>query len=407
MNISPLSIKNTAFYRFLNQKNKYSSSPRFKGRLNQDVIEIEGSQTKAKVFAKDPDENLTEQIKTICSHPVFKDLPVRIMPDTHKCRASLVGFTSPIGIKGEIIPGIIGGDIGCGMLCCEIDTNGQDIDYKKLDYIINNKIVPTYNRMSEDKKSHLSKIANSLKQISPRLLNTSEKKMISDLGTLGGGNHFIELDKSQDGRLFLVIHSGSRGFGQAVYNYHNNVANKQNPYTIKALSYLTGDEAQQYLEDMRLAQNYARLNRRIMADSILKAMNWNEKSSFESVHNYISDDNIIRKGAISAHKNEKVIIPLNMKDGALIAKGKGNPDWNNSAPHGAGRKISRARAKELIKLEAYQHDMQGIYTTSVCEKTIDEAPGAYKNSDEIKETIIPAVDIVEQIKPQYNYKKGN
>lgn len=407
MNISPISIYNLEVNRFLSPKNKNSSRFGFKGRLNQDVVEIEGSQTKAKVFAKNPDENLTEQIKTICSHPVFKDLPVRIMPDTHKCRASLVGFTSPIGIKGEIIPGIIGGDIGCGMLCCDVDTNGQDIDYKKLDYITNNKIVPTYNRMSEDKKSHLSKIANSLKQISPRLLNTSEKKMISDLGTLGGGNHFIELDKSQDGKLFLVIHSGSRGFGQAVYNYHNNVANKQNPYTIKALSYLTGDEAQQYLEDMRLAQNYARLNRRIMADSILKAMNWNEKSSFESVHNYISDDNIIRKGAISAHKNEKVIIPLNMKDGALIAKGKGNPDWNNSAPHGAGRKISRARAKELIKLEAYQHDMQGIYTTSVCEKTIDEAPRAYKNSDEIKETIIPAVDIVEQIKPQYNYKKGN
>ncbi len=407
MKISSLSINNIANDRFLSPKNNHSSKLGFKGRLNQDVIEIEGSQTKAKVFAKNPDATLMEQIKTICSHPVFKDLPVRIMPDSHVCKASLVGFTSPIGIKGEIIPGIIGGDIGCGMLCCEIDTNGQDIDYKKLDYIINNKVVPSYSSMSEEKKSLLSSITESLKHISTMLLNTSEKKMISDLGTLGGGNHFIEVDKSQDGRLFLVIHSGSRGFGQAVFNYHNNIANRQNPYTIKALSYLTGDEAKQYFEDMRLAQNYARLNRRIIADTILKAMNWSEKSSFESVHNYIADDNIIRKGSISAHEGEKVIIPLNMKDGALIATGKGNPDWNNSAPHGAGRKISRTMAKELINLASYQQDMQGIYTTSVCEKTIDEAPGAYKNSDEIKETIVPAVDIIEQIKPQYNYKKVN
>ncbi len=375
----------------------------FRGNLKKDTLEIQGTQTKAKVYTDYIDELTKEQIKNICSHPVFKDIPVRIMPDTHAGKGVPIGFTAPVGIKGEIIPSLISGDIGCGMLCCEIDTKGEDIDFEKLDEIIRTYIGNSHNKVATTKKKFQT-FEQEIKSLCNDTLKVNPEKIISSLGTVGGGNHFIEIDKSKDNHTYLVIHTGSRGFGQAVFNYHQDIALKQNPYEIENLSYLTGDEAKEYLKDMKIAQKYAQINRRIIADEIIKGMNWDEKASFESVHNYIADDNIIRKGAISALDGQKIIIPLNMRDGALIAIGKGNKDWNNSAPHGSGRKLSRSEAHNNIKLEEYKKAMDGIYTTCVCNSTLDESPMAYKNSDDIKQFVEPTAEIVENIKPQYNFK---
>ena len=379
----------------------------FKGTSNTNTIEIQGTQTKAKVYTSNLDDRTYNQIKTICSHPVFKDIPIRIMPDVHAGKTVPVGFTAPIGTKGEIIPSLISGDIGCGMLCCEIDTKGEDIDFKKLDSVIRTYIGSSHSKIPLSKKENIKSIEKDIKTTSSDKLKISFDKMIAGLGTLGSGNHFIEIDSSKDGRHYLIIHTGSRGFGQAIYNYHQNKAFKQNPYKIETLSYLTSDEAKEYMEDMKLAQKYAEINRRIIADEIIKQMDWKEVSNFESIHNYIADDNIIRKGAISSYNGQKILIPLNMRDGALIASGKGNSDWNNSAPHGAGRKLSRSEAQEKINLNEYEKSMKGIYTTCVSDSTIDESPMAYKNSDTIKANIASTADIIENIKPQYNFKNEN
>lgn len=379
----------------------------FKNKLKSDVFEISGNQTTAKVFTKNIDNNTINQIKTICSHPVFRDLPIRIMPDTHYGKNVPVGFSAPIGRNGEIIPSLISGDIGCGMLCCEIDTNGEKIDFNHLDKVIRTYIATSHPKIPTTRNNSMKSIKKDLDNLCHSKLNVSTDKMASGLGTLGEGNHFIEIDENKEGKVFLVVHSGSRNFGQKVYAHHHNIATQQNPYEIPELSYLTGDEAKEYLQDMRIAQKYAQLNRRIIADEIIKQMGWKEISSFESEHNYIGDDNIIRKGAISANSGQKVIIPLNMRDGALIAIGKGNKDWNNSAPHGAGRKLSREQAAKEIQLQDYEKSMNGIYTTCVCQETLDESPFAYKNSDDIESEITPTVQVVDKITPKFNFKNKN
>ena len=365
---------------------------------------VEGTQTYAKVYAATLDDATKKQIKNICSHPVFKDLPVRIMPDTHAGKDVVVGFTAPIGTSGEIIPGLVSGDIGCGMLCCEIQPSTDEIDFKKLDNVIRTYVSSHHDRIPTTKKNHLGQIEHELEDICSKKIGVSKDKMIGSLGTLGTGNHFIEIDRSDDGKTYLVIHTGSRGFGQAVFKHHRNIALSQNPYYIENLSYLTGDEAKEYLQDMQLAQKFSQVNRRIIADEIIKQMGWKEVDSFESIHNYIDKDGIIRKGAISAFEGQKAIIPLNMRDGALIVKGKGNPDWNNSAPHGAGRILSRMDASKKIDIEEYQKSMKGIYSSCVSKDTLDEAPQAYKNSDEIKKFISDTVKIKKVIRPKFNFK---
>ncbi|MCM1338809.1 MAG: RtcB family protein [Muribaculaceae bacterium] len=366
-------------------------------------MEIQGSETKAKVFTKNLNEATTEQIRKICSHPVFKDIPVRIMPDTHAGKNTVVGFTAPIGAEGKVIPSLIGGDIGCGMLCVKIDTKGKEIDFDKLDKIIRHNV----SRKRQERPIIESPAARELAAQVTSLYEKfggSAEKALQTLGTLGSGNHFIELDKDADGNTYLVVHTGSRRFGQEVFDYHQKIAEGQNPYEIEKLSYLSDEKAQKYLEDMQIAVKFSQINRRTIADKIIEGMGWDEVSSFESIHNYISEDGIIRKGAISAEKGKKVIIPLNMRDGAIIAEGKGNEDWNKSAPHGAGRQLSRGQASELIQLEEFQKSMEGIHSSCVSKATLDEAPQAYKKASEIISNIFDSVKIEKIIKPIFNFK---
>ncbi len=376
----------------------------FKGIERCKPIEIKGTETSAKVYTQNLDYSTYNQVKQICSHPVFKDTPIRIMPDTHAGKNTVVGFTAPVSSNSKVIPSIISGDIGCGMLCVNVDTKGQEIDFKKLDEVIRKYVSSerceeplVYTKYSTD-------INNQVRDICKYKYKIASDKAVKHLGTLGGGNHFIELERDENGEVYLTIHTGSRSFGNMVFNYHNEIAKKQNPYKIRDLSYLSGAEAKDYLDDMKLAAKYSQINRRIIADEIIKRMGWSEKSSFESIHNYISSDGIIRKGAISAKNGEKLIIPLNMRDGVILAKGKGNNDWNKSAPHGAGRQYKRGEANAVISLNDYVDSMRGIYSSCISQSTIDESPQAYKNSEEIIENIQDTAEIDTIAKPIFNYK---
>ena len=386
-----------------------------------------------KIFTNNIDENSTKQINLLLEQEVFKNSKIRIMPDVHAGKGCVIGFTGDLGEK--VIPSIVGVDIGCGIFCANLGN--IDIDFKKLDDFINNNI-PSGMNVNETKIAdfNIEKLYcyNELK---------NHEWIENSVGSLGGGNHFIEIDTSKDGKKYLIIHSGSRNLGVQVANYYQDLANKTcntsnyeekrketiTTYKVNGkekeiqsalvnlkkeleenkipydLAYLENDQRNAYLHDMELCQEFAILNRYTIAKTIANYMNWNIDDYFESVHNYISFyDNIVRKGAISAGKGEKVIIPINMRDGCIIGVGKGNNDWNNSAPHGAGRIMSRSKAMETIKLEEYKKSMENIYTTSVKEETKDEAPFAYKPLEEILNNIKETVEVIEIIKPIYNFK---
>lgn len=390
-----------------------------------------------KIFTDNIDEKAVEQIDLLLTQEAFKECKVRIMPDVHAGKGCVVGFTGDLGDK--VIPNIVGVDIGCGMFCANLGK--VEIDYKKLDDFIHNNI-PSGMNVNENKKAEFD-----LKQLYYYDKLRNYQWVENSVGTLGGGNHFIEIDKAEDGEKYLVIHSGSRNLGTQVADYYQELADQimnhglieylearlETITTYKEqgrqkeiqgrlkeiqdefeknkniiphdLAYLEGEHREQYLHDMKLCQEFAVLNRYTMATTIANYMGWNIDDYFESVHNYISfEDNIIRKGAIAARKGEKVIIPINMRDGCIIGVGKGNDDWNNSAPHGAGRIMSRKQAFDTINLEDYKDAMKNIYTTSVSEDTKDEAPFVYKSIDEILEHIGPTVEVTKIIKPVYNFK---
>lgn len=390
-----------------------------------------------KIFTDNIGENAIEQINELLEQDAFKNSKVRIMPDVHAGKGCVIGFTGDLGDK--VIPNIVGVDIGCGMFCANLGK--IDIDLKKLDdFIINN--IPNGMNVNE----------NILKEFNLEELYCFKKLKNIDwikksIGSLGGGNHFIEIDKDDDGNKYLVIHSGSRNLGCQVADIYQELANlicnhnyedylnkrKEVITTYKSLgrekeiqsalieleknleidrevinpdlAYLEGVNRENYLHDMKICQEFAILNRYTMASIIAKYMNFDISDYFESVHNYISfDDNIVRKGAISAKENQKVIIPINMRDGCILGLGKGNIDWNNSAPHGAGRIMSRAEAIKNIDLDKYKDSMKDIYTTSVSEETKDEAPFVYKPIDEILKYIKDTVTVTKIIKPIYNFK---
>lgn len=361
------------------------------------------------------------------------------MPDVHAGKSCVVGFTGNLGDK--VIPNIVGGDIGCGMLC--VNLGQVDIDYDKLDnYIYDN--IPSGQDVNETKTTNFD-----LNRLYCNRYLKNVDMLEKSIGSLGGGNHFIEIDEDEKGNKYLIIHSGSRNLGAQVAKYYQALANQICNYRIleykekqkklvaeytssgrqkeieqglKQLkeeysvnkeiipyefAYLEGKYRDAYLHDMNICQEYAELNRYTMAKKIADEMGWDITDRFESVHNYISkEDNIVRKGAISAKEGEPVIIPMNMRDGCLIGIGKGNPDWNYSAPHGAGRIMSRSEAKEKLNLEDYKNSMSNVYTTSVNEETIDEAPFVYKPYEEIMDYIIPTVDITNVTKPVYNFKSS-
>lgn len=393
-----------------------------------------------KIFTDNIEPEALNQIYTLIKQPAFADCKVRIMPDVHAGKGCVIGFTADLGDK--VIPDIVGVDIGCGMLCCEIGK--IDIDYAKLDSVICEHIPAGRSVRAEEINFPQIEDLYCKNQL------RNMERLKCSLGTLGGGNHFIEVDEDNEGMKYLVIHTGSRNLGKQVAEIYQQMAiddmqgtdklaeeskkliaeykatgrqkdiqrglaelkRKWQPDKLnipKELCYLTGEHREMYLHDMKICQEFARVNRRAIQDIIFYYMGWTFSRSFmerfQTIHNYIDHDtNIVRKGAISAKAGEKVLIPISMRDGCIIGIGKGNEDWNCSAPHGAGRIMSRSKAKEKVSLEEYQESMKGIYTTSVNQSTIDESPMAYKSMDEILEHIKDTVEIVKIIKPVYNFK---
>lgn len=389
-----------------------------------------------KIFAKTIDPKATQQIYTLLAQKAFADCKVRIMPDVHAGAGCVIGFTADLGDK--VIPNIVGVDIGCGMLCVELGK--VDIDFAELDKVIREN-VPSGMNVNDDANTpfdlHELKCYGRLRNV-----DWIERSM----GSLGGGNHFIEIDVDDDGNKYLVIHSGSRNLGKqvceiyqnmAIDNLHGNGARKREIDKLiaeykeagrqseiaeaiknvkakfggsipKDLCYLEGEMRQNYLHDMGYCQYFAVMNRAWIAEKIVRKMGLEMVNAFETIHNYIDmRSNIVRKGAISAKKGERLLIPINMRDGCIIGIGKGNEDWNCSAPHGAGRIMSRMEAKEKLDLDEYKETMSGIFTTSVCTGTIDEAPMAYKPMQEIVECIGDTVEIERIIKPVYNFKAAD
>lgn len=394
-----------------------------------------------KIFTKNVEQEAVDQIELLLAQDAFKDCKVRIMPDVHAGKGCVIGFTADLGEK--VIPNIVGVDIGCGMLC--VSLGQTDIDFEKLDNVIRS-YVPSGRDVHEGRIIRFDE----LQELKCYRELRDTKRLERSIGTLGGGNHFIEVDVAEDGYKYLVIHTGSRNLGKQVADYYQNLAfelmsgkdklyeeqdrlikeyksagrkseiqsaiaelhrnfKAVNPNIPKDLCYLEGKYREDYLHDMRICQKFAYINRVMIAQIICNHMGWGVDADmpdyFECIHNYIDhDSNIVRKGAISAKYGEKVLIPINMRDGCIIGTGKGNEDWNQSAPHGAGRVMSRTKAKELVSLEEFEKSMDGIYTTSVNQSTIDESPMAYKTLDEIVENIKDTVDVLAIIKPVYNFK---
>ncbi len=391
---------------------------------------VKGKYNQAKVFTDKLEEDAKRQIEELLSQDFIGDSKVRIMPDVHKGMGCVIGFTADMGDK--VIPNIVGVDIGCGVLVVKLGR--LNIDLKKLDKVIS-KEIPAGHKVHKKKQVDFKKLKEL--NIYSELQNIT--RIERSLGSLGGGNHFIELSIDSNKNRYLLIHSGSRNLGKQVADFYQNLAidllnsskaevlkkyqstdlkediskgldelNLSKKSYPKELSYLTGSIRERYLEDMKISQEYASLNRKLIADIILeKYLNKNleDFSYFETIHNYIDfRDNVVRKGAISANKNEKIIIPINMRDGSILAKGKGNEDWNNSAPHGAGRLLSRTQARKRHSLDRFKEDMRGIYSTSISKKTLDENPRAYKPMDDILKNLDETAEVIDILKPIYNFK---
>lgn len=398
------------------------------------MFEIKGKYSNAIVYTDNCEQTARNQIQELCDIPAFINSKIRIMPDVHAGAGCVIGFTADLGEK--VIPNIVGVDIGCGMRTIELYH--CDIDLKKLDNVIREKIP---NGMNAHDYKHIEFPNLKWLYCYDELKNISHIER--SIGTLGGGNHFIEVDKDENDNLYLVIHTGSRNLGKQVADFYQKLAIKEckefdkevrqafrlrmieyltnqnrqseiqetlneldsvDTSTPNALCYLTRDSRAKYLHDMRICQSYAFYNRTIIHKILNVEMGFGLQNHFETVHNYIDGENTIRKGAISAKKGEKLLIPINMRDGCILGVGKGNPDWNYSAPHGAGRLMSRAQARKEILLSDFESSMNGIYTTSVSSDTIDEAPQAYKPMDEIIENIKDTVEVQHILKPIYNFK---
>lgn len=365
----------------------------------------------AKVFVDVIDEETVKQIYNFLNHPAFKNSKIRIMPDTHAGKGSVIGFT--MTMNNYVIPNVVGVDIGCGMLMHKL--NAKEIDFAKLDEFIKSSIPAGFSVQNQKGREYVKRyfppvLKGMFEELSYKVGQTVD--VIASLGTLGGGNHFIEVDKYDDD-FYLIVHTGSRNFGLSICNYHQKKAKAlMNEMFIgdayKDLEFLPMDKGgREYLEDMKIAQTYANINRVIIVNTILEGFFKQEAFDLIScVHNYIGDDNIIRKGAISAKAGEKVIIPLNMRDGVIVGTGKGNEDWNYSAPHGAGRILSRKKAKESLTIEEFKSSMEGIYSSCINADTLDESPMVYKNSQLILDTIGDTIDIDFIMKPVYNFKAG-
>ena len=401
------------------------------------MLEIKGKTNTAICYAKVIEDVAIEQIKRMCDYELTAGNKVRIMPDVHAGKGCTIGTT--MTVTDKVCPNIVGVDIGCGMYTVKLAD--KSLDFEKIDEACH--YVPSGRNVWDGRRERFD-----IQELKCYRALKDTKRLARSLGTLGGGNHFIEIDKAADGTHYLVIHSGSRNLGKQVAEIYQQLAIELHAgkedyfirreeiirtykeagrrveiqdalkelakeYTAKTpdvpedLCWLYGSFLGDYLHDVEICQRFACRNREIMAETILERTGMPKEEAFHTIHNYIdTDEMILRKGAIAAHKGERVLIPINMIDGSVIAVGKGNPEWNYSAPHGAGRIMSRGKAKETLSLEEYRASMEGIYTTSVNESTLDEAPMVYKSLDDILDVINEAVDIVDIIKPVYNFKAG-
>lgn len=391
---------------------------------------INSNGNEVKIYAKTLEDLAYEQVKGISEFEAYSDSKIRIMPDAHAGKGCVIGTT--MTITDKVTPNLVGVDIGCGMLTIKLKES--DIDFELIDKVINTKIPSGFNVHNVAQTNFDFSELRCADEVD------IDRAMLS-LGTLGGGNHFIEVSRGEHD-IYLIIHSGSRKLGTETCKYYQNKANgirsksdkeiqqKELIERLKAqgrhseiqneirklhesipnektseLEYLTGNDFDDYMNDMEIVQRFATINRHIMADIIIREAGLNEISRFETIHNYIDfSRKILRKGAVSAEKDEMLLIPINMRDGSLLCVGKGNEDWNYSAPHGAGRLMSRTQARKEIEMGEFTESMKGIFTTSVADTTLDEAPQAYKSMEEIIETITPTAEIVDVLKPIYNYK---
>ncbi len=399
------------------------------------MIILNGKYNSAKVFTDNIEQDAIAQIIAFCSQPMSEGAQIRIMPDVHAGAGCTIGTT--MTITDKVIPNLVGVDIGCGMETVRLKE--KHIELQKLDKLIYEKI-PSGFAIREKPHRYGEKIDLTelycYKHIDPLRAEKS-------IGTLGGGNHFIEADKGEDGSIYIVIHSGSRHLGVETAKFYQNeayrrlnkssdkeaaeliarlkaedrekqiqselkkLANTKTTDVPKHLAYCEGELFEQYIHDMKIVQKFAMLNRQAMMDEIIKGMHLHVEEQFTTIHNYIDTDTmILRKGAVSAQAGEKLLIPINMRDGSLICTGKGNGDWNCSAPHGAGRLMSRSQAKQSFTVSEFKKQMAGIYTTSVNAQTLDECPMAYKSMEDIVDNIGDTVEINEVITPIYNFKAG-
>lgn len=401
-----------------------------------DRFEIKGKVNTAICYARVVEQDAIEQIRRMCDYPMSEGSKIRIMPDVHFGKGCTIGTT--MTFTDKVVPNIVGVDIGCGMFT--VNLGKCDINLEEFDKATH--FIPSGRNVWDGKleKFNLAELKCYRELKEPKRIERS-------LGTLGGGNHFIEIDKSEDGTNYLVIHSGSRNLGKQVAELYQRLAINLNvgygDYLEKKeeiirtykeqgrkgeikqaiaelhfhrkkendipddLCFLYGKYLEDYLYDVEICQAFARRNRELMAEILLEKTGLTGGDSFHTIHNYIdTGEMILRKGSIAAHAGEKVLIPINMRDGSVLAVGKGNPEWNYSAPHGAGRIMSRKQAKSELSVEDYKECMKGIYTTSVNRSTLDEAPMAYKSLEDIIDVIKESVDVIEVLKPIYNFKAG-
>ena len=365
------------------------------------MVELKGKFNTAKVFTDTAEQSAVTQIEHLLNQEFMAGSKIRIMPDAHMGMGCTIGTT--MTIIDKIVPNLVGVDIGCGMETAILKD--KRIEPVQLDKAIHQYIPAGFNIR---KSPH--HFADEIDLYALRCAkHVDMNRAIHSIGTLGGGNHFIELGKSESGQLYLVIHSGSRNLGKQVCDHYQNAAadslGRKGKGADRVLAYLEGSLFDDYIHDMGIVQRYADLNRKAIIKELEKRVKFKIVEQFTTVHNYIDLDNmILRKGAISAQKGERVLIPMNMRDGSLVCIGKGNEDWNYSAPHGAGRLMSRTVAKQSITLSQFEKSMKGIYSSTVNKSTIDEAPSAYKPMDEIISNIGDTADIAEKIKPLYNFK---
>ena len=423
---------------------------KLKGSDVMPSLTLKGAKNTATVFTHNIEETAIGQVISMLNEPITENTTVAIMPDVHAGAGSTIGTTIRLPqnkADWKVCPNVVGVDIGCSMRAIRIKDDNPDLE--KLDQVVNEK-VPAGQNIHDRVVVNQKEMRALLKDLSFRIDQKRHAHIMKSCGTLGGGNHYIELGKSPDGQLWLTVHSGSRGLGVVVAKHHQRIAEekmtqssevsdaivkyltengrqkeiekelkqfkvtrhipdyvniKDRGVVNKDLAYLDGKELDDYLNDIAIAQKYSTISRQTMLYRIADAMGWEIIDEFESMHNYIDIENgIIRKGATSAQAGERLIIPLNMRDGSIFATGKGNPDWNFSAPHGAGRVLSRSKAKTQLSLEDYRKTMEGIYTTSICEATLDEAPFAYKESQEIIDAITDTATVDMIVKPIYNFK---